>query len=89
MLKNGTELEVRAMIDLILGNPFVLGISFHSGALVVNYPWNDGRVRERVLLLSLRFLNYLSDNRLNNQQSYTSFAKFFVHCKLWHFYRLN
>jgi hypothetical protein len=53
MLQNGTELEVRAMIDLILGNPFVLGISFHSGALVVNYPWNDGRVRDRVLLLSL------------------------------------
>ena len=34
------------MIDLILNNPFVLAISFHSGALVVNYPWNDGRVRE-------------------------------------------
>jgi hypothetical protein len=72
MLQNGTELEVRAMIDLILGNPFVLGISFHSGALVVNYPWNDGRVRDRVLLLlSHPFINYLSIKMLNNQQSYT------------------
>jgi hypothetical protein len=83
MLQNGTELEVRAMIDLILGHPFVLGISFHSGALVVNYPWNDGRVRERVLLLlSHPFINYPGIKMLNNQQSYTSFTKFFVHCKL-------
>jgi hypothetical protein len=34
------------MIDLMLSNPFVLAISFHSGALLVNYPWNDGRVKE-------------------------------------------
>jgi len=45
-IQNKTEAETNAMIDLILENPFVLAISFHSGALVANYPWNDGRVRD-------------------------------------------
>ena len=37
----GREKEVKAMINWILGNPFVLSISFHDGQVLINYPWDD------------------------------------------------
>jgi hypothetical protein len=55
------------MIDLILNNPYVLAINFHSGALVVNYPWNDGRVR---LSTVAKFSELLDSQSLRNGECY-------------------
>jgi len=35
------EKEVKAMMNWILDNPFVLSISFHDGRVMINYPWDD------------------------------------------------
>lgn len=35
------EKEVKAMMNWILANPFVLSISFHDGRVMINYPWDD------------------------------------------------
>ena len=38
------EKEVKAMMNWILDNPFVLSISFHDGRVMINYPWDDSPV---------------------------------------------
>jgi len=35
------EKEVKAIMNWILDNPFVLSISFHDGRVMINYPWDD------------------------------------------------
>ena len=35
------QMMVKAIINWILGNPFVLSISFHDGQVLINYPWDD------------------------------------------------
>ena len=39
------EPEVRAAVEWILDNPFVLSINFHDGAVVANYPWDQANTR--------------------------------------------
>ena len=40
-LSKNREREVKAMMNWILDNPFVLSISFHDGRVMINYPWDD------------------------------------------------
>ena len=40
-LTKDREKEVKAMMNWILDNPFVLSISFHDGRVMINYPWDD------------------------------------------------
>jgi len=40
MVKNRQK-EVKAAMNWILDNPFVLSISFHDGRVMINYPWDD------------------------------------------------
>ena len=46
-LYEGREPETRAMMDLILSEPWVLSANFHDGAVVASYPWDDYQVLSR------------------------------------------
>jgi len=46
-LYEGREPETRAMMDLILSQPWVLSANFHDGAVVASYPWDDYQGHKR------------------------------------------
>lgn len=43
----GRQPETRAMMELILGHPWVLSANFHDGAVVASYPYDDYRDGQR------------------------------------------
>lgn len=80
---NPTAPENQAMMDYSNQHNFILGINFHGGALVINYPWDYTSVLapDNALLIDLSLTYSMHNNPMYNS---TEFAQGITNGAAWY-----